>query len=701
MNSFQPDRRRFLKHSAASLGSGLMLGICWPEVNAASESGDDAFQPNAWLQIDNQGVTTVYVAESEMGQGVYTSLPMLIAEELEVDWRMIRVVHASLDPIYGFQGTGGSRSVRKAWKPLREAGAIARQLLITAAAQQWGVAVVECFARKSRVVHQPSKRSLSYSELVERASHLPLPDRVTLKHADEYTLIGTPVLRTDLTGKIDGSARFGIDVRLPDQLYASIAQSPVFGGRIKRFNGDKIKKRPGIVDCFALDEGVVVVARDTWQAFQARQALEIEWTGGDQPELDNTQILKQLSDALASSSGKTVLERGKPTAASAVTTDKTIEQHYALPFQAHMTPEPMNCTAQVQKDRVRVWTPTQSPTSARSSTIQALRSLGGDWALASDEELEPRIEINTTLLGGGFGRRILQDYVTQAVKIAARFEQPVQLAWPRDEDVQHDFYHPFTLHHMSGVLDENGLPGVWRHRIAGLEIDPYGADELPYEIPQVKVELIRLETPVPIGPWRSVSHHYHTFAVEHFFDALARAGQRDPLELRLMLLTEPRLKQALEIAAKSADWSNHNNPRYLGCAVHSSFGSHVAEIVELLKDGPELRVGKITCVADCGQVINPDSLKAQMEGAIVFGLGAALKPPITLKGGRVVQSNFHDTPILRFQETPDIEVILVPSHQDPGGAGEPGVPPLAPALANALLAATGQSSDGLPVRKIK
>ncbi len=699
MNSFQPDRRRFLKRSAASLGSGLMLGVCWPELNAAPESRDDAFQPNAWLQIDRQGLTTLYVAESEMGQGVYTSLPMLIAEELEVDWQAIRVTHASLDPVYGFQGTGGSRSVRRAWKTLREAGAIARQLLITAAAQRWEVPAVECFARKSRVVHQPSNRSLSYADLVDRASHLPLPDRVTLKHANEYTLIGTPVPRTDLEEKIDGSARFGIDVRLPDQLYASITQSPVFGGRVKRFNGDRIKKRPGIVDCFALDEGVVVVARDTWRAFQARQALEIEWTGGDQAGLDDGQILKQLADALSISSGKTVLERGKPMAASD-TTDNTIDQRYVLPFQAHMTPEPMNCTVQLQKDRIRVWAPTQSPSSARSSTIQALRSLGDDWALASDDELESRIEINTTLLGGGFGRRILQDYVTQAVKIAARFEHPVQLTWPRDEDVQHDFYHPFTLHRMSGVLDDKGLPRVWRHRIAGLEIDPYGVDELPYDIPQVKVELLRLETPVPIGPWRSVSHHYHTFAMEHFFDALARAGRHDPLELRLRLLTDPRLKQALEIAGESADWTNQNSQRYLGCAVHSSFGSHVAEIVELLKDGPELRVGKITCVADCGQVINPDSLKAQMEGAVVFGLGAALKPPITLKAGRVVQSNFHDAQILRFQETPDIDVILVPSHEDPGGAGEPGVPPLAPALANALLAATGQSCDGLPVRNI-
>ncbi|MET0065807.1 MAG: molybdopterin cofactor-binding domain-containing protein [Candidatus Thiodiazotropha sp.] len=696
MKRFRPDRRRFLKLSAASLGSGLTLGICWSGLNAAATNATEDFQPNAWLSIDKQGLATLYVAESEMGQGVYTALPMLIAEELEADWRLIRVEHASLDPSYGFQGTGGSRSVRKAWKILREAGAIARHLLISAAAQQWGVERDTCFARMSRVIHRTSGRSLSYAELVERASQLPLPDSVALKQADEYTLIGNPLPRMDLAGKIDGSAVFGIDVRRPGQLYASIRQSPVFGGRVKSFNAQAVKELPGVVDCFALEEGVVVVARSTWQAFQAREALRIDWSEGTQPGLDNAQVLKQLSTALESSAGKTILQRGDPST-EPEPQGRRIERDYSLPFQAHMTPEPMNCTVQIEGQQVRIWAPTQSPTSARSSAIEALRSLGGDWALASDDALQQRIEINTTLLGGGFGRRILQDYVTQGVKIAARFKQPVQLVWPRDEDLQHDYYHPFTLHKMSGVLDEQGLPRVWRHRIAGLKADHYGADELPYDIPQVKVELNRLDTPVPIGPWRSVTHHYHAFAIEHFFDELARAGGQDPLQLRLKLLTQPRLRQVLEIAAESAGWDHPDKHRQLGCAVHSGFGSHVAEIVELRASDRQLRVAKVTCVVDCGQVINPDTLKAQMEGSIVFGLSAALKSPITLDRGRVTQSNFHDYPILRFHETPDIEVIIVPSTQDPGGAGEPGVPPLAPALANALLAAQGTAGGGLPV----
>ncbi|MET0049859.1 MAG: molybdopterin cofactor-binding domain-containing protein [Candidatus Thiodiazotropha sp.] len=696
MTAFRPDRRRFLKITAASLGSGLTLGICWSELSADPASAAGDFQPNAWLHIDPQGLATLYVAESEMGQGVYTALPMLIAEELEIDWRRVQVTHASLDPAYGFQGTGGSRSIRKAWKTLREAGAIARHMLISAAARQLGVAEEACFARESRVIHRPSQRALGYAELVDQASRLPLPERVNLKSADEYTLIGTPVPRTDLPGKIDGSAQFGIDLRLPGQLYASIRQSPVFGGRARSFNADSVRKLPGVVDCFALDEGVVVVAYSTWQAFQARKALQIGWSEGTQPGLDNDQVLKQLSDALESSTGKTILQRDAPSADPGPKSLR-IERQYALPFQAHMTPEPMNCTVHMDGQTIRIWAPTQSPSSARSSAIAALRSLGGDWALESEEALESRIEVNTTLLGGGFGRRILQDYVTQGVKIAARFKQPVQLVWPRDEDLQHDYYHPFTLHKMSGELDDQGLPHAWRHRIAGLKADHYGADELPYDIPRVQVELQRLDTPIPIGPWRSVTHHYHTFAIEHFFDELARAGGHDPLQLRLKLLNQPRLKRALEIAAESTDWARQDDQRHLGCAVHSSFGSHVAEIVELQGTGNQRRLAKVTCVVDCGQVVNPDILKAQMEGAIVFGLSAAMKAPITLARGRVTQSNFHDYPILRFHETPDIEVIIVPSHEDPGGAGEPGVPPLAPALANALLAETGRTGGGLPL----
>ncbi|MCG7898447.1 MAG: molybdopterin-dependent oxidoreductase [Candidatus Thiodiazotropha lotti] len=694
MKPFDPERRDFLKKSALTAGSALVLGIAWSGKIAAANDDSPRFKPNAWLKIDTDGVVTLYIAESEMGQGPFTSLSMLIAEELEVDWQKVQVEHAPLDPAYGFQGTGGSRSVRRNWKTLREAGAVARQMLLAAGAEYLKAPVDSCQAQHSRITHRPSSKSVSYAAVVGRAAEMPIPKNVKLKQPEDYRLIGTPVTRLDLTDKLNGKVRYGIDIKLPDMVYATIAQSPVFGGSVKSFNGAEIKQRSGIIDCFELEEGVVVVAQGTWQAFEARKALKIEWQEGKTAQLNSDNIIQRLSGE-SSEKPSLILQRGEPIAqlGSAL---NAITSEYQLPFQAHMTPEPMNCTVGIEDGQYRIWAPTQSPTSAMATAVKALKPL---MPQVSEAELEARIEIVTPLLGGGFGRRIKQDYVTQAVKIAHRIKRSVQLIWPREEDVQHDHYHPLTQHRLSGRLDEAGNPQAWYHLITGLQSGKYGADSLAYDIPHVRVELLRLNSPVPIGPWRSVSNHYNAYAIEHFFDELARAGGQSPLELRLKLLMEPRLRAVLQRAAEAASWHRQDQQRRLGCAVHSSFGSHVAEIVELIRqDEHTLKLGKITCVVDCGIAINPDTIKAQLEGSVIYALGAALKPPIMLKNGRVEQHNFHDTPILSFKETPPIEVIISNSRLDPGGVGEPGVPPLAPALANALLSAHGKPVTRMPMK---
>ncbi|MCG8489840.1 MAG: molybdopterin-dependent oxidoreductase [Chromatiales bacterium] len=693
MKPFNPERRAFLKKSALSAGSALVLGIAWSGEIVAATDTEPSFKPNAWLKIDTDGVVTLYIAESEMGQGPFTSLSMLIAEELEVDWQKVRVEHAPLDPAYGFQGTGGSRSVRRNWKTLREAGAVAKQMLLTAGAESLKAPIDRCQAHQSRITHISSSKSVSYGELVGRAAEMPIPKNVKLKHHKNYKLIGTPVTRLDLADKLNGKARYGIDIKLPGMVYATIAQSPVFGGTTKHFNGAEIKRRAGIIDCFDIGEGVVVVAKSTWQAFQARKALKIEWHEGKTAQLNSDNIIQRLSGE-TSEKPSLILERGDAMA-RLNSARNPIASEYRLPFQAHMTPEPMNCTVGVEDGQYSIWAPTQSPTSAKASAVKALKLLVPQ---ATEAELEARIEIVTPLLGGGFGRRIKQDYVTQAVKIAHRLKRSVQLVWPREEDVQHDHYHPLTQHRLRGSLDEAGNPQAWHHRITGLQSSKYGADTLPYDIPHVRVEMLRLDSPVPIGPWRSVSNHYNAYAIEHFFDELALAGGQSPLELRLKLLTEPRLKAVLHKAAEAASWHQQDQRRLLGCAVHSSFGSHVAEIVELIRlDDQNLKLGKITCVIDCGTAINPDTIKAQLEGSVIYALSAALKPPISLKNGRVEQHNFHDSPILSFKETPPIEVIITNSQLDPGGVGEPGVPPLAPALANALLSAHGKPVIDLPM----
>lgn len=701
MKDFSPDRRKFLKLGAGVAGASLVLGISW---SCSAESPDtpgtldDVFAPNAWLKIDPQGRITVIVAESEMGQGPFTLLPMMVAEELEVAWDAIRVERAPLKSVYGYQMTGGSSSIRKGWATLRQAGAIARELLVQAAANSWQVAATSCRAQRGQVYHAESGQSASFAELAPLAAELPIPQTALLKEPAEFTIIGTPAPRTDTPDKLNGRARFGIDTRLPGMRYATITHCPVFGGQPKQIDDRAARAIKGVLDIFTIDEGVVVLATDTWSAFKGRAALEIEWDPGEKQQLSDESIMQMMTDRQIDDSSL-ITRQGNP---DQLLEEEALEERFMLPFQAHVPLEPMNCTASYEESgKLRVWAPTQSPSAAYDSANAATRSKISRAATKIQRQLfdteDSSIEINTTLLGGGFGRRLKQDYVSEAAQIAKRIKAPVQLVWTREEDVQHDYYHPLTLHDLRGRLDDKGVPTAWHHTIRGPNAKQYGASSLPYAIPNLRVDVINLGKEVlPVGPWRSVHHHYNAYAVEHFFDRLARAGGQDPVELRLRMMTaSPRLRKTLEVAAEAAGW-DYGSGLY-GAASAAGFGSYVSEIVQLEPHGNGLRIAKITCVLDCGIVINPDIARAQMEGSIIFGLTAALKSSINIQHGRVQQSNYHNYPLLTMAETPPIEVVLIDSQESPEGIGEPGVPPLAPALANAVMAASGKPVRSLPL----
>ena len=636
-----------------------------------------------------------------MGQGAYTSLPMLVAEELDVSWQQVSVEHAGLDPVYGYQLTGGSTSIRKGWNTLREAGAIARELLLTAAAITWSLPRHECRAEAGTIFHDSSDRSVDYGSLIDVASKLPLPESAKLKSPSNFKIIGTSVPRLDIHDKCNGKARFGIDIKLPGMLYATITHCPVFGGRAVHVDDSHAKQVKGVKDIFQIDEGVVVVASDTWSSFKGRRELKIEWDYGNKVNLSTESILEDLKHR-SFESGEVAWEEGK--AHTAGSSSREIISEYILPFQAHVPMEPMNCTAHFNDGKLNVWAPTQSPSEAldaaravTQSEVERLINKAGEKLIGITDD---SIDIKTTLLGGGFGRRLKQDFVTEVVKISRHYDDPVQLVWTREEDVQHDYYHPLTVHQMRGSLDDDGLPSSLEHTIRGGGAYTDGATHLPYKIPYSRVTLIDMEEVIPLGAWRSVSSHYNTFAVEHFFDELAQEGGWDPLELRLKLMGKSsRLRNTLEIAADRSNWAERRSGNhYFGAAAASGFGSHVAQVVTISGTGKKgFKIDRVTCVIDCGIVINPDIVKQQMEGSIIYALTAATKSKITISNGRVNQSNFHDYPILGIHETPEIEVIMVQNEEAPGGIGEPGVPPFTPALANAIFSATGKPVRELPV----
>lgn len=710
MNTIDTHRRQFLKASAA-IGGGLLIGFVMPSSRGAIASEtNDTFAPNAWIRIAKDDTVTLIIAKVEMGQGVYTSLPMLLAEELEVDLNKIRIEDAPpgkeyIDPILQFQATGGSSSVRSSWKPLSEAGAAARIMLIAAAAESWKVNPADCHAENGMIFHNASKRSLSYGQLAEAAAKQPVPTKLVLKDAKQYKYIGKSIPRRDSPAKVNGTAVYGIDVKLPGLLTAMFVPCPVFGGKVKSVDDSEAKAVNGVKHVFQVENGVAVVAEGFWAAKQGREALKIQWDEGALAQLDSAAIERQFEQAttqtgnIARKDGDAVAALGKAA--------KTVEAVYHAPYAPHCTMEPMNCTVDLRADHCDIWVGTQVPAMAQDA-IAKVTGLPNE-----------KIKVHITYLGGGFGRRLEVDFITQAAAIAKHVGVPVKLVWLREDDMRHDIYRPASYTKLRAGLDAEGHPTVWEQHIAcpsifkrympqilgedGKKVDPSSVEaaaDHPYAIPNVQVDYHVSDPGVPIGFWRSVGNSQNGFFTESFIDELAHAAGQDPLKYRLQLLEkQPRYVRVLELAAKKAGWGEPL-PKGTGRGIAAvfSFASYAAEVAEVeVSSNGEINVKRVVCAIDCGSVVNPDTIKAQVEGAVIFGLTAALKGPITVKNGQVEQSNFHDYPLLRLVETPKIEVYIVDSHDAPGGVGEPGVPPLAPAVANAIFAATGKRIRRMPL----
>jgi isoquinoline 1-oxidoreductase subunit beta len=700
-------RRQFLTVSASS-GAGLILGMYIPAFarTAPGERTETAsFAPNAWLRIDPSGAVTVTVAKSEMGQGVLTSLPMIVAEEFDAAWSSVKFEQATADDKYGSMGTGGSRSVRGGWQTLREAGAAARMMLCAAAAREWNVDPASCTTESGTVHHRASGRSVTYGAIAGKASGMSLPGTVALKDPKLFRIIGRRTLRLDTPSKVDGSGKFGIDIRLPRMLYATVLHPPMFGAKEKSFDARKAEAIPGVKKVVRIETGFAVIAESTWSAFQGRDALEIAWDAGEAATLTSLSIAGVLKEA----SGRpgAVAETSGDAAPAIASPAVKLDAEYDVPFLAHATMEPMNCTADVRAESCEIWAPTQAPQGAQQ---EAATILG----------ISPsRVTVHTTLLGGGFGRRLQNDFIRDAVLCAKEAKVPVKMTWTREEDMQHDFYRPLSRHILSGGVDASGTAVALRHRVVAPSIGDQrrpgslkdgldrgaveGAVRSIYDIPNFTVEYVLARTPVPIGAWRSVFASQTVFALECFIDELAHAAGKDPCEFRLSLTANnPRAHGVLELAMEKSAWGSPLPGgvfRGVACGPPAFFGSYVAHVAEIsVAPDKSVRVRRIVSAVDCGTAVNPESVEAQMEGAIVYGLSAALKGEITIEGGRVVQSNFDDYPILTIDEMPEVEVHIVPSTGPPDGIGEPGLPPVAPAVANAVFAATGVRVRSLPIR---
>jgi isoquinoline 1-oxidoreductase beta subunit len=694
----------------------LILGVHLAElrdpVNAA-QAKSAAFAPNAFLRIGTDDSVTVIANKSEMGQGIHTALAMMVAEELDADWSKVRVENAPVAPIYfhteyGTQLTGGSSSTWSEWKRLREVGATGRVMLVAAAAQVWQVDPATCRTDNGHVVHTATRRRLSYGQLAEKASLLSPPQNVTLKDPKDFKLIGKPIKRLDTPEKIDGTGIFGIDVKVPGMLVALVARPPVFGGKVKRFDASKGKSIPGVRHVVEIEYGIAVVADGFWPAMKGRQALAITWDDGPLATLDSKTQRAQYAE-LAQSPGAEARKDGDVADAMDRAASR-LEAAYELPYLAHATMEPLNCVADVRADRCEIWTGTQYQAADHAAAVEITG-------------LKPeQVELHTVLLGGGFGHRaaIHRNYfVREAVQVSKAVQAPVKVIWTREDDTRGGYYRPACHHWIRAGLDAVGNPVAWWHRIVcqsimeGTPFEQYlvqkgvdgtaveGAREVPYEIPNLLVEWQKAPAAAPVQPWRSVGHSHNAFVIETFLDELAHATGKDPYEYRRALLkNHPRHLAALDLVVEKAGWSKPIvDGRGRGLAVHESFGSFVAQVAEVsISAEGKLRVHRVVCAADCGPVVNPDTIHSMIESGIVYGLTAALYGEITLEKGRVKQRNFHDYPMLRIDEMPVVESHIVPSTEKMGGAGEIAVPPIAPAVANAVFALTGRRIRRLPIR---
>jgi isoquinoline 1-oxidoreductase subunit beta len=708
-NLLTRSRRSVLK---AGLAGGFLLAFHLParavnEPEQPPDSTEGHFAPNAFIRIDRSGKTTLVMPQVEMGQGVYTSIAMILAEELDADFGQVAVEHAPpneklyANPVFGIQVTGNSNSVRAFWKPLRQAGAAARAVLVQAAAKQWRIDPASCSASKGKVIHAASARSIGYGDLIDAASSLPVPQDPPLKDPKDFALIGRPLKRLDTLAKTNGKVVYGIDAILPGMKFATLAQSPVFGGEVRHVDDSAAKSIPGVRQIIVLDDLVAVVGDHMWAAKQGLDALVVTWDDGKYATLSSSDIWEDLR---AASRKDGVVAKAVGDVVKGLSQGDRVEGDYELPFLAHAAMEPMNCTVHVTPGACEVWIGTQVLARVQSTVAQVA-------GLSLD-----KVTVHNHLLGGGFGRRLEPDMAASAVRIAQQVDGPVKVVWTREEDIRHDIYRPVYRDVISASLS-NGKIVAWKYRVAGsailarwlpaaftngIDFDAVdSAVDIPYEIPNLHVEFIRAEPPaVPTGFWRGVGPNNNVFAIECFMDELARKAKMDPIAFRLgMLGKNPRLKAALELVADKSDWGKPMPARVgRGVCVQPSFASFIATVVEAeVDEHGEVHMRRVTSAVDTGIAVNPNTIEAQLQGGLIFGLTAALYGEITIENGRVQQSNFNDYRMLRIDEVPRIDVHVIKSGEDPGGIGETGANAGPPALRNAIYAATGVALRRLPL----
>jgi CO/xanthine dehydrogenase Mo-binding subunit len=711
-------RRDFLAATGVA-STGLVFGAVIPIRSAqaadATESPAPKLVPSVFLEVSADGKATVWVSRSEMGQGVRTSLPMIVADELELPWQQVRIRQAlgANDGRYGSQLTGGSLSIRTLYDPLRRAGAVAREVLIAAAAEAWGVDASSCTAHAGTVVHTPSGRTMVYAELVNAASEAIVPDAdsVQLKDPENFRLIGRSLSRIDQQDYLHGRATFGIDVREPRHRYAAIARCPYYMGKLAGYDDSTTREMPGVIDVVVYDgrdggfyvaPGVAVIATDTWTALQGIEALTIEWDPGPYADASTDALRTQFSE-LAAADGQ-VLRNDGDFEKAFENADTRVEAQYEIPFLAHATMEPMNCTVHVTEDTCEIWTPTQNP--------QAVQRIVADYLGMAEDQ----VQVNVTLIGGGFGRRLYPDVELEAATIARHVEGPLKVLWTREDDIRHDRYRPASRHILKGAIDGDGLPLAWRWRVLNTHTDRFDTDDFPAHcLPNYQVEYSHVPFILPRGAWRATVNSYNPFVAQGFLDEIAVVAGQDPLQYRLSVVSQSkrprdgdvpydneRMIRVIKRAAREADWGTKlPDGTGRGIAFHHGYGSYVAEVAEVVVQRRRPQVRRVVCVVDCGQVINPDLVEAQCEGAIAFALSAVLKQEITVANGRVQQQNFTDFPMLRIDEMPQIETHIIESTAAPGGMGEVPLPPLAPAVTNAIFDAVGVRIRKLPISEIK
>ena len=717
-------RRDFLKVTSV-VGSGLAIGLHLPFANKLFGSQDKVFSPNVFIDVLENNNIIISVSKSEMGQGIWTSLPMLIAEEMEANWDNVTVKQADGARVNSFFGTGGSSSIsRDGWNTLRNAGAVAKVMLVEAAAKKWNVSPVECNALNSSIIHERTGKTCSFGEVTAIAARLKVPKEAPLKHSSKYTILGKDFLRTDTGMKVNGTAPFAMDIDLEGMVYAMIERPKTFGAIFKSLDDSKAKSMSGIIDIFTVPSGVAIVGNNIWSIIQARKELKIEWTSKT-PINNDSDVYKKYMEELSTQSGHPARDDGDANEIlNSTPSARQLESIYDLPFQTHASMEPCNSVIDIKKDSVEIWAPTQSPKQAtdRASELTGI-------------PIE-NIKVNVTFLGGSFGRKSFNDFIDDGIYVSKIIKKPVKIVWSREDDIRHGYNRPASKHVMNAALGDNEKVIAWKHKVISpdalnqqavyqygammpgilkgvmgllpgfvkkrMTIIGEGAKSIKYEFSNTRIETKTFETDVPLGFWRSVYDSQNAFANESFIDEISNKINSDPVELRLVHLKgDSRASAVIKRAAKESGWKTKTlaEGHYQGFAYHHSFGSHVAEVAEVsVSDSNNINIHKVTCVIDCGQTVNPLTIRAQMEGSIVFGISATTKSEVTVTNGRVDQSNYDSFEVLRMDEMPEIDVYIIKNTKDPGGVGEPGLPPIAPAIANAVFAATGKRIRKLPIR---